>query len=173
MEYPERHELRVEKESESWVRSIRWRAVVVGLVADIVATMALWSLYASAFLAEKIERHGGLDQIPEQALSQEELFALGLIGIAGTAFGGYVAGRMAVSQESWHGAAVAVASLVLGLGSELALQGAVRLHWWEVPLLLLMVPAGAFGGYMAQWLRQKNDYIGTTTRPHDHMTTRP
>lgn len=150
MEYPEGHGPNVEPEASSGIRSIRWRAIIVGVVADVVATMALWSLYASAFLSEKIERYGGLDQIPEQALSEEELFALGLIGVAGTVFGGYVAGRVALSRETWHGALVAVASLALGLGLELAVQGAIRLHWWEVPLLLVTVPAGAFGGYIAE-----------------------
>lgn len=142
-----------ETEDLHWARLMRWRAVVVGMAADIAATMALWSLYANAFLAEKIEKYGGLDRIPEESLSQEELAVLGLIGVAGTVFGGYVAGRIAERQETRHGAAAAAAALVLGLGLELALQGALRFHWSEIPLLILMIPAGAFGGYLAGRLR--------------------
>jgi hypothetical protein len=135
------------------VRRIRWRAVAVGVAADVVSTMILWTIYASALLAEKIEKHGGIDKIPEQSLSQGELLALGLIGTVGTVVGGYMAGRIAVHQETQHGVAVAVVSLVLGLGLELAVQGAIRLHPWEIPFLILMIPAGAFGGYLAQRLR--------------------
>lgn len=142
------------------VGPIRWRAVAVGVVSDIVSTMILWSVYASALLAEKIEKHGGIDKIPEQSLSQEELLALGLIGTVGTVVGGYMAGRLAVHQETRHGVAVAVVSLVLGLGFELAAQGAIRLHLWEIPFLILMIPAGAFGGYLAQWLQASVKHRG-------------
>lgn len=133
-----------------WARAMQWRAVLAGVAADMAATMALWSLYAKAFLTEKIEKYGGADRIPEESLSQEELAVLGLVGIAGTVVGGYVAGRIAEREEARHGAAVAAAALVLGLGLELALQGAIRLHWSEIPLLILMIPAGAFGGYLAR-----------------------
>jgi len=134
--------------------------VAVGVAADIVSTMIFWSVYASAFLAEKIEQHGGIDKIPEQSLSQEELLALGLIGTVGTVVGGYMAGKIAGHQETRHGVAVAVVSLVLGLGLELAVQGAIRLHPWEIPFLILMIPAGALGGYLARWLRAPARYRG-------------
>lgn len=150
-DYPEVQKPPEEMKTIGWIRSIRWRAVVAGVTADIVTSMVLWSLYAGAFLVEKIERYGGVEQIPEQSLSQEELLALGFIGTVGTVVGGYVAGRIAVEQETRHGVAVALASLALGLGLELASQGSIRLAWWEIPFLILMIPAGAFGGYLAQW----------------------
>lgn len=136
-----------------WARSMQWRAILVGVAADIAATMALWSLYAKAFLTEKIEKYGGVDRIPEESLSQQELAVLGLVGIAGTVVGGYVAGRLAERQESRHGAAAAAAALLLGLGLELALEGTIRLQWSEIPLLIVMIPAGAFGGYLASRMR--------------------
>jgi hypothetical protein len=150
-DYPEAQKPPDEIKTVGWLRSIRWRAVAAGVTADIVTSMVLWSLYAGAFLAEKIARYGGIEQIPEQSLSQQELLTLGFIGTVGTVVGGYVAGRIAVEQETRHGVAAAVASLVLGLGLELASQGVVRLAWWKIPFLILTIPAGAFGGYLARW----------------------
>lgn len=136
-------------------KGIRVRAVIVGVIVDWLATLTMVTVYAWIFLREAIEEYGGFDKVPQQAFSQEDLLAFGLIGTLATALGGYVAGRIARRRRVRHGVLVAAASLLLGLALELALDGNVRLHGWEILFLVLMIPAGAFGGYVAYRLSRE------------------
>lgn len=130
-------------------KGIRIRAVVVGVIVDWLATLVMVTAYAWTFMREAIEEYGGFDKVPQHAYSQADLLAFGLIGALATALGGYVAGRIARRSQVRHGVVVAAASLFLGLALELALGGNVRLHGWDILFLVLMIPAGAFGGYVA------------------------
>ena len=136
-------------------KGIRIHAVIVGVIADWLATAAMLMAYALVFLRETIEKYGGFDKVAEDAFAQEDLLAFGLIGILGTALGGYVAGRIARGRQVLHGVVVAVTSLLLGFALELALDGRVRLlYGWDILFLVLMIPAGALGGYVAYCLRK-------------------
>ena len=136
-------------------KGIRIRAVIVGVIVDWLATLAMVTAYATVFLRDTIEKHGGFDQVPQHAFSQGDLLAFGLIGTLATALGGFVAGRIARRRRVRHGVVVAAASLLLGLTLELALDGSVRLHGWDILFLVLMIPAGAFGGYVAYRLSER------------------
>ena len=130
-------------------KGIRIRAVIVGVIADWLATAAMSMAYALVFMRETIEKYGGLDKVPEHAFDP---LAFGLIGILGIALGGYVAGRIARGRQVLHGVVVAVTSLLLYFSLALALDGSVRLYGWDILFVVLMIPAGALGGYVAYCL---------------------
>ena len=133
---------------------IRIHAVIVGVIVDWLATLAMVAAYASVFLTETIEKYGGFDKVSEHAFAQEDPLAFGLIVILGTALGGYVAGRIARGRQVLHGVVVAVTSLLLGFALQLALDGRVLLYGWDILFVVLMIPAGALGGYVAYCLRK-------------------
>ena len=134
------------------LKGIRIHAVIVGVIVDWLATLAMVAAYASVFLTETIEKYGGFDKVSEHAFAQEDPLAFGLIVILGTALGGYVAGRIARGRQVLHGVVVAVTSLLLDFALALALDGSVRLYAWDILFIVLMIPAGALGGYVAYCL---------------------
>ena len=135
-------------------KGIRIHAVIAGVIADWLATAAMLMAYALVFLRETIEKYGGFDKVPEHAFAHEDPLAFGLIGILGTVLGGYVAGRIARGRQVLHGVVVAVTSLLLGFALQLALDGRVLLYGWDILFVVLMIPAGALGGYVAYCLRK-------------------
>ena len=126
---------------------IRTRAVIVGVIVDWLATDIARIAYVMVFMRESIEKYGGFENIPDEVLLLEP--PLALIGILGTTLGGYVAGRMARGRHVLHGAVVAVVSNLLSFALILAIDGRILLYGWQILLLVLIIPAGAFGGYLA------------------------
>jgi putative membrane protein (TIGR04086 family) len=114
----------------------------------------MFTAYALVFWSETIEKYGGFDKVPDHVFMQEDPLAFGLIGILATALGGYVAGRIARGRQVLHGVVVAVTSLLLGFALQLALDGRVLLYGWDILFVVLMIPAGALGGYVAYCLRK-------------------
>jgi hypothetical protein len=140
-------------EPRGFFSGIRIRPVILGAVIDYVATHILIVLYLFASLG----KDGGVsEEALEKALqdtlsSQDGLFTLLLIGVLGTILGGYIAGRMAKSDQVKHGALVGAASLILG-ALQAGASGAESLvpYWYQLLGYLLAIPAGALGGYLAQ-----------------------
>ena len=136
---------------------LKIRPIVAGAVVDYVVSYLLILLYLVAYHVKDLSDKGGL---PEEALekalgealsSREGLLALILIGAFGTALGGYVAGRLAGSDEVKHGALVGAVSLIVGaLQSAVAGGGSPVPYWYELLGYVLTIPAGALGGSFAQ-----------------------
>ena len=136
---------------------VRIRPVVVGAVVDYVASYLLIMLYLIAYHVKDLSDKGGVPQeaiekaLEEALSSQDGLFALMVIGAFGTALGGYVAARLAGSEQVKHGALVGAISLIIG-----AVQGAISggpgpaPYWYELLGFILAIPAGALGGSFAR-----------------------
>jgi hypothetical protein len=140
-------------EPRGFFSGIRVRPVILGAVVDYMATQVLIVLYLFASL----EKNGGVsEEALEEALrntlaSQEGLFTLLLIGVLGTILGGYIAGRMAKTEETKHGALVGAVSLILGALLAGAAGAASPVpYWYELLGYVLAIPVGALGGYLAQ-----------------------
>jgi putative membrane protein (TIGR04086 family) len=140
-------------EPRGFFSGIRVRPVIVGAVVDYVATHILIVLYLFASLG----KDGGVsEEALEEALrdavtSQDGLFTLLLIGALGTILGGYIAGRIAKTEEVKHGALVGAVSLILA-ALQAGASGAESLvpYWYQLSGYLLAIPVGALGGYLAQ-----------------------
>ena len=136
-------------------KGIRTRAVIIGVIVDWLATEVMLAAYILVFMARAVEKYGGADKVPEHAFTQGDLLAFVLIGALATALGGFVAGWMARRRRVLHGVVVALTSLLLAFALELAVDGRVRLDEWEIVVLVLMIPAGALGGYVAYRLSRR------------------
>jgi hypothetical protein len=122
-------------------------AILAGFVADTASTMAVSTAIVSAMASAGIsdsEILGRMHGISGLLLSL-------IYGLGCTVLGGFVAGHIAKRQETAHGAIVGGASLLLGLFLR---EGGLPL-WFEIASYLLIVPAGAYGGSIAERRRHK------------------
>ncbi|NRA07256.1 MAG: TIGR04086 family membrane protein [Myxococcales bacterium] len=141
-------------EASGFFTGLRALPIVVGVFVDNLATM----LGGLLFLSAQLERYGIRpgDELPEEVLrelhSDPTLLAASLvIGILATSLGGYAAGRMAHGHRRQHGAFVGLVGVLLGLlayGS--AVAGERPPLWYDLLGFLLMIPAGALGGALAE-----------------------
>jgi putative membrane protein (TIGR04086 family) len=135
---------------------VRIRPIVIGAVVDYLATYLLVTLYVVLYYAkEPLEKGGPSEGVIDEALkemlsSQEGVLALIVIGAFCTALGGYVAARLAKSEEVKHGALVGAVSLVLGVvQTAMAGEGTLVPQGYELLAYIIAIPAGALGGYFA------------------------
>lgn len=132
---------------------IRWPAVGLGVLVDVLVTFAanvpLLALFAPESLAEEPAK---ADQAMEQAYASPDfLIASLLVGLAATVCGAYVGARRAGAHHLRHGGWIAVASLLLGLVPVLLFDLEPRPPlWYEALGIVLMLPAGLLGGHIAR-----------------------
>ncbi|MBI4523085.1 MAG: TIGR04086 family membrane protein [Deltaproteobacteria bacterium] len=144
-------------EPRGFFTGVKIRPIVIGAVVDYVATHLLILLYLIVYHAKDSLGEGGVSEeafeeaLKEALSSQEGLLALILIGAFCTALGGYIAGRLAKSDEVKHGALVGALSLIVGLlQAGVAGERSPVPQWYELLGYLLAIPAGALGGLLAQ-----------------------
>ena len=143
-------------EPAGFFTGIKIRPVIIGVVADIVATMILSTLYYFVFVAKDLSDKGA---ISEEALagywsSSEGILASLVIGTFGTAIGGFCAARKAGALEMKHGALVGVGSILTGVILQSAGENGPALNEWQLLIAYAAaVPAGALGGSVAEWAR--------------------
>jgi hypothetical protein len=113
------------------------KALAVGLAADIGGSAAFGALVGLLLKGASSGRGGpGALKVHFVATLAGGLFC--------TALGGFLAGRIARQRPIFHGTLVGAFSLALGLvvrGSEPA--------WFDLASSILVVPAGALGGWLA------------------------
>jgi putative membrane protein (TIGR04086 family) len=74
-----------------------------------------------------------------------------VIGVLGTALGGFVAAQKAGKLEIKHGALVGVCSLALSfIEQSLQEEPAALPEWFRLLSVLAIIPAGALGGFVAE-----------------------
>ncbi|MGE4649570.1 MAG: TIGR04086 family membrane protein [Myxococcota bacterium] len=142
-------------EASGFFTGLRPLPIVVGVFADNLATM----LGGLLFLSAQVERYGIQpgDELPEEVLrglqNDPTLLAGSLvIGILATTLGGYAAGRMARGHRRQHGAFVGLVGVLLGLlAYGPAASGERPPLWYDLMGFLLMIPAGALGGTLAEF----------------------
>jgi hypothetical protein len=114
---------------------------------DNGGTLLVMTLLAAALVSTGIS----VDEVMSRLKSTSGLLLGFIIGLGFTMLGGYLAGRMAGGAERLHGALVAIIGMVLAL----------IFHEGGVPALLEiagfagMLPAGLFGGHLAQKQREQ------------------
>jgi putative membrane protein (TIGR04086 family) len=134
---------------------LNWGAILLGALVDFALTMVaalplmLWFAGPAAFSEDEAASERAIDQATQ---SPEFLLTFLVVGLAATAYGGYVGARRAGAHHLRHGGWVAVASALLAFLSML-LPGTTETSpspvWYEALALGLMLPAGVFGGFLA------------------------
>lgn len=137
-----------------WARTLSPKAIIIGGIADIVATnIALVPVAVFVFANDPSSLDPGHDatQTLVTALDQSPtLFTIALLlGSACSVFGGWVAAKLAKRAFLLNGAFTAYGCLLLSLYSLFAAPATLPL--WQHAALLLVTPAlGALGGAVFQ-----------------------
>jgi putative membrane protein (TIGR04086 family) len=143
-------------EPSGFFTGIQIRPVIMGVIVDTIATIALISLYYSLYAAPGRVAGKGVAVEEEAAAfwaTSEGLVASLLLGSLGTAIGGFYAAYKAGTLEMKHGALVGVGSIIMGLflqsgGSENQIP-----EWFMALSFAAAIPAGALGGFFAEMLK--------------------
>ena len=126
---------------------IKLKAVVFGAIVDNGGTLLIMTLLAAALVSTGLSE----DEVMRRMKSASGLLLGLIIGLGFTVLGGYIAGRMARSAERMHGALVAVIGMVLAL---IFHEGGVPVLF-DIAGFVAMLPAGLFGGHLAQKRRER------------------
>ena len=121
--------------------------ILAGTLVDTLGSVALGVVYVLLMFGVQIA--SGLPPA-EEALSTADLVVIEILGLLLTALGGFVAGYMARASEVRHGLAVGAGALLVWLLLELITPAEALAAWYDVISLVAVVPAAAFGGYLAR-----------------------
>ena len=158
-------------EPTGFLTGIQFRPILVGVIIDTIATIALTSFYYAFFVAKELSAQGGAEDAYSQYwTSSEGLIASLVLGSLGTLIGGFYAAYKAGSLEMKHGALVGIGSILLGLVLQGAGSDENTLPEWFIALsFAAAIPAGALGGFFAEMVK---DILGKD-RPSPPSTTWP
>lgn len=118
-------------------------AMLLSLALDVVGSIALVASFGVQITQDMTQEETNA-AIEAVTRTGGFLFASLLYGTATTAFGGFVAARVARSHPYFNALAVGVLGIVLGL-----LLGSDAPFWFQALGLLMSVPAALFGGHLA------------------------
>ena len=127
--------------------------IIVGVVVDYIATYAATYAYFFVYVARELSKRGEIspEVITAYMLSDEGLMIGFVIGALGTALGGFVAARRAGKLEIKHGAFVGVGSLIVSAIEQAMQEEPVVIpEWFRFLSVISIIPAGAFGGFVAE-----------------------
>ena len=133
---------------------LRPGAIVVGVIVDILATMAAFTGLVLV-LTESYARDV-IEQVPEEVLDEisstpEFLFWAFVLGSLCTALGGYVGAGRARCHYVRHGAVVGLTSLLIALINLLfSASGSTTALWYDLSSAVVIIPCGAAGGWLAE-----------------------
>jgi putative membrane protein (TIGR04086 family) len=139
-------------EPTGFFAGIQLRPIVMGVVVDFVATLAMTMAYFNYFVAKELADKGvtGDDAFGQYWASSEGLVASLVIGSLGTAIGGFYAAYKAGTLEMKHGALVGIGSIALGLLMSLGGSESPLPEWFLSLSAAAAIPAGALGGFFAE-----------------------
>jgi hypothetical protein len=124
------------------IRSLRFKAILWGVLVDIIGTMTVAMALVLALAVSGIPEA----EITARIHGYSGLMLMMILGLGFTLIGGYVAGRTAGESEILHGAIVAGIGLVLGLFFR---EPGLPL-WYELVSFAAVIPLGMVGGYIAR-----------------------
>src|SRR5215467_13428278 len=144
-------------EPTGFFTGIEFRPILVGVIIDTIATLALTSFYYAFFVAKDLAAQGGAEEAYTQYwTSTEGLVASLVLGSLGTLIGGFYAGYRAGKLEMKHGGLVGIGSILLGLllqGSGGSDENALP-EWFMALSFAAAIPAGALGGFFAEMFKK-------------------
>lgn len=127
------------------------RAVAIGAAVDIGGSIliggALFAIAGSVLGASDAE---GMARLFQTSL-ELQVFSLA-VGLLFVAIGAFVAGRVAKGDEVSHGFAVGVISALVSFTC-VFMDPAASPFWYQAVALILTIPSGFLGGWIAYSLR--------------------
>jgi hypothetical protein len=124
---------------------IKFKAVIIGAVADNAGTLFVMTLLAATLASAGLSE----DEVMGRMRSTSGLLLGLIIGLGCTVLGGYIAGRIARQAERTHGALLAVIGMVIAL----IFRNGGDPAWFDIAGFAGMLPAGMFGGWLAEQRR--------------------
>ena len=143
-------------EPTGFFTGIQIRPIIAGIVVDYITTYFGMYAYFFIYLARELSKQGELSEeaIAEYMTTTEGLMIGFAIGALGTAIGGFVAARKAGRLEVKHGGLVGFGSLIVSFIEEAMREESIPLpEWFRLLSVLAIIPAGMFGGYIAEMLK--------------------
>ena len=119
-------------EPTGFFTGVQIRPIIVGVVVDYIATYAGTYAYFFIYLAKQLSKQGEVtgDQIRDYMTSPEGLMIGFVIGVLGTAVGGFVAAQKAGKLGTKHGALVGLCSLILSFIEQSLQEESASLPEW-------------------------------------------
>ena len=149
-------------EPEGFFTGVEIRPLILGVVIDHIATYAMMFAYYFAYIAPNIGAGGELDQekVTQFMLTSEGLMAGMVIGVLGTMVGGAVAGFKAKRYAAKHGGLVGAGSLVIAFIQQAMAENLLPIpEWYRTLGVILAMPAGAVGGYLASVVKEQGGNV--------------
>lgn len=149
----EQHPLPIEP--QGLLDGISWRAVLFGAVVDTALTifgfaiLLFWLAGPDAFSTDEEVAERAIEAI---LLSSEFLLLYFIVGMLATVVGAFAGARRAGASHVRHGGWIAVCSALISLlflllaGAE---PGPAPPLWYDAVGLVLILPAGMLGGWLA------------------------
>jgi hypothetical protein len=131
------------------LNKISIKAVIAGAVVDNTVTFFIMNLLAAALLSTGITE----DEFMARMKSTNGMLLGLILGPGCTVLGAYIAGRIAQRAERLHGAVVAVLGMAVGL----IFRDSGTPVWFDIAGFVLMLPAGVYGGYLAEARRKAQE----------------
>jgi len=130
------------------------RPIILGVVVDTIATLALTTLYYTFYVAKELAEKGEAaeDAFAAYWTSSEGLVASLLLGSLGTLIGGFYAAYKAGRLHMKHGALVGIGSIILGFVLQSGNADSNLPEWFMALSFAAAIPAGALGGFFAEML---------------------
>lgn len=141
-------------EPTGFFTGIQFRPIVMGVIVDTLATMALTTAYYTFVVAKELGEKtvGNDDAFTKYWASSDGLVASLLIGSLGTVIGGFYAAYKAGTLEMKHGALVGIGSIILGLLLSSGPDSQIP-EWFMALSFAAAIPAGAIGGFLAEMFK--------------------
>jgi putative membrane protein (TIGR04086 family) len=141
-------------EPAGFFTGIQIRPIILGVVVDTIATIALSTLYYTFYVAKELAEKGEAaeDAVGAYWNSSEGLVASLLLGSLGTLIGGFYAAYKSGRLQMKHGALVGIGSIILGFALHSGNSDANLPEWFMALSFAAAIPAGALGGFLAEML---------------------
>jgi putative membrane protein (TIGR04086 family) len=143
-------------EPAGFFTGVQIRPVITGVVVDYIVTYVAMAAFVFGYLAKELAKKGEVTEklIAEYMVSPEGLTVALVIGSLCTALGGFIAARKANTLEIKHGAFVGAGSLIVAFIEQLMQEQPAPLpEWFRFVSIVVAIPAGALGGYVAGLLK--------------------
>jgi len=139
-------------EPTGFFTGIQIRPIILGVVVDTIATLALTTLYYTFYVAKDLADKSGAteDAFAAYWSSSEGLVASLLLGSLGTLIGGFYAAYKAGRLHMKHGALVGIGSIILGFVLHSGSSASNLPEWFTALSFAAAIPAGALGGFFAE-----------------------
>jgi len=121
---------------------IKFKAVIIGAIVDNAGTLLLMTLLVAALFSTGLSE----DEVMIRMKNTNGLLLGLILGLGFTVLGGFFAGKIAGRADILHGVLVAI----VGMAMALIFRESDSPLWFDVVGLTGMLPAGIFGGFLAQ-----------------------